>query len=643
LPFGCAYFGDDYALDAATHRYFMFGSQLLSDGTCSSQAYVTAVDTTTGAVLSQVALSGFIENMQFDPTTGKLVGIQGGINPVPFVALDPSTGTVATVASLPFGCAEFGDDYALDAATHRYFMFGSQLLSDGTCSSQLYVTAVDTTTGAVLSQVALSGYIQNMQFDANLSLTSVTSAPNPSTFGEMVTITATVSPAGSPAPTGTVSFTSNGAGISGCASIPLSSSLTAMCMTSTLAVGTDAIVATYSGDVNYDGSSGMLSQLVNPLPVALQFTPLTPCRIVDTRNPNGTFGGPAISGNSFRSFPLSQSGNPCSIPSSAIAYSLNVTVVPQTTLGYLTVWPTGEGQPLVSTMNSTDGRIKANAAVVPAGYEGAVSVFVTHTTDVILDIDGYFTTPSQQTLQFYPLPPCRVADTRNQNGDLGGPYLQAGVPRNFPVLEATSCFPSGVTPAAYSFNFTAVPHGPLNYLTVWPAGQSQPNVSTLNAPTGTVTANAAIVPAGSGGEISTFAYNDTDLLIDVNGYFAPPGQGGLSLYPLAPCRVLDTRSGNGAFNGALNPPVDVLGSPCGVPSQSQAYVFNATVVPVGSLGYLTFWPDGQQQPGVSTLNAYDGAITSNMAIVPAGNNGKIDAFAYGTTNLILDISSYFAP
>jgi hypothetical protein len=165
----------------------------------------------------------------------------------------------------------------------------------------------------------------------------------------------------------------------------------------------------------------------------------------------------------------------------------------------------------------------------------------------------------------------------------------------------------------------------------------------LNAPTGTVTANAANVPAGSGGEISAFAYNDTDLLIDVDGYFAPPGQGGLSLYPLAPCRVLDTRSGNGAFNGALNPPVDVLGSPCGVPSQSQAYVLNATVVPVGSLGYLTLWPDGQQQPGVSTLNAYDGAITSNMAIVPAGNNGKIDAFAYGTTNLILDISSYFAP
>lgn len=91
--------------------------------------------------------------------------------------------------------------------------------------------------------------------------------------------------------------------------------------------------------------------------------------------------------------------------------------------------------------------------------------------------------------------------------------------------------------------------------------------------------------------------------------------------------MLDTRQGNGPFNGTLNPPVDVLGSPCGVPSQSQAYVFNATVVPQGPLGYLTLWPDGGGQPVVSTLNAYDGVISSNMAIVPAGNNGEIDASA----------------
>ena len=48
-------------------------------------------------------------------------------------------------------------------------------------------------------------------------------------------------------------------------------------------------------------------------------------------------------------------------------------------------------------------------------------------------------------------------------------------------------------------------------------------VSTLNAPTGTVTANAALVPAGTGGDIEVFPSNDTDLVIDVNGYFAAPG------------------------------------------------------------------------------------------------------------------------
>ena len=45
---------------------------------------------------------------------------------------------------------------------------------------------------------------------------------------------------------------------------------------------------------------------------------------------------------------------------------------------------------------------------------------------------------------------------------------------------------------------------------------------------------------------------------------------------------------------------------------------------------------------VSTLNALDGAVTSNMAIVPT-SNGWIDAYAAGLTQLLLDISSYFAP
>jgi uncharacterized repeat protein (TIGR03803 family) len=474
----------------------------------------------------------------------------------------------------------------------------------------------------------------------DLTHTTVASSPNPSTSGEQVTLTASITPAGPP--TGTVGFTSNGVAISGCTAVTLSSG-TAQCVTSSLAVGTDAVVATYSGDSDYAGSSGSVVQIVNPIPAALQFVPLTPCRVVDTRTTNGTFGGPPIPGNSARSFPLSQSGNPCGIPANAVAYSLNVTVVPVTTLSYLTIWPAGEGQPSVSTLNSLDGRIKANAVIIPAGTSsGSVSVFVTNTTNVVLDINGYFAPSNGSTLAFYAVPPCRVADTRNANGPLGGPYLSGGHERDFPVQAGSCGLPSNA--AAYSFNFTVVPKtsAGVAYLTVWPQGQPKPLVSTLNDLTDTVVANAALVPAGTGGGVATFASNDTNLVIDVNGYFAPPGTGGLSFYALTPCRVIDTRHvGNGQpFTGELT--VDVVDSACGPPAAAEGYVFNATVVPTGVLGYLTLWPDSENQPVVSTLNALDAAITSNMAVVP-NVNGKTDAFASGVTQLILDINGYFAP
>ena len=377
-------------------------------------------------------------------------------------------------------------------------------------------------------------------------------------------------------------------------------------------------------------------------PSPIQWVSIAPCRLVDTRGPNGPFGGPALSPGVPRSFAFPSDPN-CPIPTTALAYSLNVTVVPSGHLGYLTIWPTGPTQPLVSTMNSADGRTKANAALVEAGNSEAVSVFATDATNVIIDIDGYFTAPESQTLQFYPLTPCRVVDTRGTNGDLGGPYLMAQVERDFPVLES-SCLSDVLGAQAYSMNVTVVPHPsgqPLGYLTVWPQGEMQPEVSTLNNPTATVVANAAIVSAGTGGSIAVYPYNSTDLIVDINGYFAAPELRGFSFYPVAPCRAFDSRNNNGqSFTGQITVPIS--GSPCAPPAYAAAYVFSATVVPSPLLPYLTLWPYGEQEPVVSTLNAYDGFITSNMAIVP-NVDGSTDAYAGdGYTQLILDILGYFA-
>lgn len=464
-------------------------------------------------------------------------------------------------------------------------------------------------------------------FALSASPTNVTTTPSDSE-----TSTITVSPLNGFS--GLVSFSASGLPPGVTANFNPSSSSTSSVLT--LAASTPTSPAT----VTVVGTSGNLTHTTTVgLNFGLRFVPVTPCRVADTRNPNGPFGGPFLAGGNSRAFSIPNSA--CGIPATAQAYSVNITVVPHGQLGYLTVFPCGETQPFVSTLNSYDGRIKAGAAIVPAGTGGAICFFVNNDTELVLDTDGYFV-PAANTsaLAFYPVTPCRLVDTRLANGALGGPILAGNASRSFPILSSSCNVPS--TAQAYSLNFTAVPSGALGYLTTWPAGQTQPFVSTLNAPTGTLTANGAIVQAGTNGDISVFVTGDSHLVIDINGYFAPPSAGGLSLYNLVPCRVLDTRipAGSPPFVGTLN--VNVAASGCGAPVSAQSYVLNATVVPPGTLGYLALWAQGAAQPFVSTLNAWDGTVTSNMAIVPT-SNGSISAFAVNPTQLVLDISAYFAP
>jgi len=389
----------------------------------------------------------------------------------------------------------------------------------------------------------------------------------------------------------------------------------------------------------------------------LSFVPMNPCRLVDTRQTAGPFGGPTIAGGTSRDF-NPQLSTTCQVPSTAEVYSLNVTVVPAGSyLGYLTIWPAGTTKPVVSTLNSFDGRIKADAAIVAAGAKGAFSVFVTDTTDVVIDITGYFVPPNVVGgLQFYPLDsgPCNVVDTTAPNGPLGGPSLTRMTARSFPVSTSTCLTQNSFEAAyaeAYSFNITAIPKTTLGYLTVWNSDFAQPVVSTLNAPTGAVTSNAALIVAASG-DVSAYPSDVMDLMIDLNGVFANPaavGFPGLSLYTLEPCRALDTRT-----VGKGNPVVgygnvDIVKSGC-VPSPKQAYVLNSTVVPTTALAYLDVTDPSLTPPAVDTLHAFDMAVTSNMALVTGNCSwygctadpvGSVEYLASSPTAVILDVTSYF--
>jgi hypothetical protein len=377
------------------------------------------------------------------------------------------------------------------------------------------------------------------------------------------------------------------------------------------------------------------------------FIPLSqPCRLVDTRD---TFGGTPLR---LQTQTFSLTGK-CQLPaadspSAPTAYSLNVTVVPKTTLGYLSIWPAGQEQPLVSTLNSLDGRVKANAAIIPAGVNGAVSVFVTDDTEVILDLTGYFA--NSGGLDFVPVTPCRVVDTRNPNGPYGGPIFEPVTSRVFTIAES-NCV-SGL-PNVYSLNATVVPSGPLGYLTLSNPNIGRPTVSTLNAVTGAITANAALISGSTSfgaGRLAAFVTERTHLLLDINGIFQSGG--GLKYYPIQPCRLVDTRNPTGPYGGpalarTTERVFDVPAGGCGIPANARSYAVNATVVPTGPFGFLTMWGTGSARPTVSTLNALDGAITSNAAIVSDSGStalrGRISVYASDAVHLILDVNGYFAP
>jgi hypothetical protein len=376
---------------------------------------------------------------------------------------------------------------------------------------------------------------------------------------------------------------------------------------------------------------------------------------VDTRLSGGAFGTNEQRSYDIRNGPWVNCSSPIPSGANVQAYSLNVTVVPKGQLLYVTAFPTGIQVPNVSTLNSYDGRIKANAAIVPAGTNGAVSIFARNPTDVVVDLNGYYIPASDPSapLAFYPVPPCRAIDTRQVTGTFGGPFIAGKAQgRSFPMPQSACGIPT--TAKAYSVNVTAVARkGFLDYLTLWPSDRNQPFVSTLNSPTGTVVANAAIIPASADGtgSISAYSTDDIDLIVDVNGYYAPYQPGGLSLYNLTPCRSFDTRgpslTDTYKVNGVSMQDIAGASDPnhsnnCNVSRAAQSYVLNATVIPSASLIYITNWAHGTSQPLQSTLNSYDATITSNLAVVPT-LDGMIFSYTTVPTGLILDIFGYFAP
>jgi hypothetical protein len=261
-------------------------------------------------------------------------------------------------------------------------------------------------------------------------------------------------------------------------------------------------------------------------------------------------------------------------------------------------------------------------------------------------------------LQYYPLPsPIRLLDTRPGESACYTPGVPLGndAVRTQQATGACSGIPASakaIVGNATVVNFISTG---FHWITLYPSNAAQPNASNLNFSDNQIVPNQFTVGLGADGAFNIYSHASTHFIVDVTGYYALPGAGGLYYHPLPrPFRLLDTRPGETACynnsgqplanNGTIPQPARVTCDGLTVPANAQAIVGNATVVNFIStgFGYITLWPDGATQPNASNLNYTQNQIVPNAFTVGLGSSGAFKIFSSLSTHFIVDVTGYFS-
>jgi|CXWL01.1.fsa_nt_gi uncharacterized protein (DUF1501 family) len=264
---------------------------------------------------------------------------------------------------------------------------------------------------------------------------------------------------------------------------------------------------------NNTGSVNLLADLVGYFTPSsnLRLQPLTPSRLLDTRDGTGDFLGTLAGGQSLNLKVTGRGG----VPTNAKAVALNVTVTEPSSGSYLTVWPAGDTRPLASSVNMVRGQTVPNMVFARVGADGMVSVYNNSgAAHVVVDVVGAFADNAPG--RFVALQPSRVLDTRE---GYGAPQAPVGQDPLLLRLMGTGGVPgNGVS--AVLLNVTAVTPTANTFITVYPAGGERPLASNLNATAGQIIPNMVLARLGTNGSAALYNNEGTvDLVADVMGYF----------------------------------------------------------------------------------------------------------------------------
>lgn len=393
-----------------------------------------------------------------------------------------------------------------------------------------------------------------------------------------------------------------------------------------------------AGGVLVVGSNSVAAQAPVAVSQGSAFTPLTPVRVLDTRNGTGGHSGTVGQGATI-TIDLAARLAP-----TATAVVLNVTGTEPSGPTFVTVFPHGQARPEVSNLNLVAGQTRPNLVTVQVGADGKIDFYNNAgSVHLIADLAGYYSTGSGA--RFTPLEPSRVLDTRPTDIP---PVGQGGTIS----VDLTGRVPASAT--AVAFNLTATGPTASTFVTAWPNGAPRPYASNVNVVAGETAPNMVIVPIGTGRKVNLFNNaGNVDLLADLSGFYTP--EYGALYVPVAPTRVLDTRDGRGTFNAGPIGSATSVGYRVQeefIPDFTIAAVMNLTGTAPTANTYLTAWDARYIRPQGSSLNLTVGQTAANLVIpsiqrhstapnYPGISRGIFVYNDAGTTHAIADIAGYF--
>jgi hypothetical protein len=281
-----------------------------------------------------------------------------------------------------------------------------------------------------------------------------------------------------------------------------------------------------------------------------------------------------------------------------------------------------------ATVNSNGGNVTWSFTV---DRNASLQLPIPDTPDTPDAADIPDTQPTAESVKFEPVEPFRLVDTRI---GLGSGRLQSGVVNRIRIGAADI--------VAVSANFTVTKPSNSGYLTVYNCTAERPTVSTLNFAPYQSVANHAIVPLADG-ELCVYSTADTDLVIDIDGYYrdSPSGTG---FVPLTPTRLYDSRTpGAQLLRAGTELQLQVTGTVGGAPSDAPGVALNVTVIQPAGDGYMQVYPCGvDSSKAFSNINFVAGDARPNAVVTGVDQGGKICLRSVADTHVAVDLTGYFA-